>query len=139
MIKVTRDVISDLWPLYAAGEASADTKALVETFLADDPEFGRKLAARFDIPAAAVQLPPDQEACTLAQTLEAMRRGRWPRRVALIASVLTALAVVRLPQDDSETAIVRVVVAGLAWVIYAILEWRRRVRALEVTTPRGDR
>lgn len=36
---VTRDVISDLWPLYKAGEASADSKRLIEGFLADDAAF----------------------------------------------------------------------------------------------------
>ncbi len=137
MTKVTRNVISDLWPLYAAGEASSDTRALVESFLAGDPEFARTLQAKFDVPAAAVDLPADQEARTLAHTLEAMRGGRWTRRVGLVAAVLTALAIVRLPQDDSETAIVRAVVAGLAWAVYAVLEWRRRVQAVRVTTPRN--
>lgn len=36
-MKVTRNVIADLMPLYEAGEASADTRALVEAFLKADP------------------------------------------------------------------------------------------------------
>lgn len=40
---VTRDVVSDLWPLYASGEASADTRTLVEGFLAGDPAFAAAL------------------------------------------------------------------------------------------------
>ena len=40
---VTRDVVSDLWPLYASGEASADTRALVDAFLAGDPAFAQSL------------------------------------------------------------------------------------------------
>ncbi len=35
---ITRDVIQDLLPVYTSGEASADTKALVEEFLANDQE-----------------------------------------------------------------------------------------------------
>ncbi|MGH9219796.1 MAG: hypothetical protein ACRD1W_10875 [Vicinamibacterales bacterium] len=36
-MNVTRNVIADLMPLYEAGEASADTRALVEAFLKADP------------------------------------------------------------------------------------------------------
>lgn len=36
-MKVTKDVIADLLPLYEAGEVSADTRALVEAFLKADP------------------------------------------------------------------------------------------------------
>ena len=34
---ITRDVIIDLLPLYLAGEASEDTRQLVEAYLATDP------------------------------------------------------------------------------------------------------
>lgn len=37
-MEVTRNVIQDLLPLYIAGEVSADTTALVENYLATDPE-----------------------------------------------------------------------------------------------------
>ena len=36
-MNITKDVINDLLPLYEAGEASADTRALVEAFLKADP------------------------------------------------------------------------------------------------------
>ena len=45
-MNVTRDVIYDLLPAYFAGEASGDTRALIDEFFAHDPEFGR-MAARF--------------------------------------------------------------------------------------------
>ncbi len=35
---ITRNVVLDLLPLYVAGEASADTRALVEKYLATDSE-----------------------------------------------------------------------------------------------------
>jgi len=40
-MKITRDVITDLLPLYLAGEASEDTHTLVEDFFRQDPEFER--------------------------------------------------------------------------------------------------
>ena len=39
MSKPTRDVVVDLWPLYVSGEASPDTRALVEAA----PQAGRLL------------------------------------------------------------------------------------------------
>ena len=45
-MNVTRDVIYDLLPAYFAGDASPDTRQLVDDFFATDPEFGR-MAARF--------------------------------------------------------------------------------------------
>jgi anti-sigma factor RsiW len=49
-MNVTREVIYDLLPAYFAGDASPDTRALVEEFFATDPEFGR-MAARFQTAA----------------------------------------------------------------------------------------
>jgi hypothetical protein len=45
-MKVTREVIYDLLPSYFAGDASDDTRALVEAYFETDPEFGR-MATRF--------------------------------------------------------------------------------------------
>lgn len=52
-MNVTRDVIRDLLPLYQAGEASRDTRELIEAFLAGDPV----LAAEARDSQAAVVLP----------------------------------------------------------------------------------
>jgi hypothetical protein len=45
-MKVTRDVIYDLLPGYFAGDISQDTRALVDQFLQQDPEFS-KMMTRF--------------------------------------------------------------------------------------------
>ena len=42
-MKVTRDVIYDLLPGYFAGDVSADTRAIVDEFLQEDPEFARMM------------------------------------------------------------------------------------------------
>ena len=42
-MKVTRDVIYDLLPGYFSGEISPDTRALVDEFLQQDPEFARMM------------------------------------------------------------------------------------------------
>jgi hypothetical protein len=53
-MEVTRDVILDLLPLYLAHEVSADTRALVESYLLIDPELA-KIADQ----SAAIALPED--------------------------------------------------------------------------------
>jgi hypothetical protein len=94
-MNVTRDVITDLWPLYAAGEASADTRALVEQFLQHDPEFARQLQEsgvdplRGDAPC----LPPDREARALRKTKRQLHGwdvfGFWLFNMALLFSCLS--------------------------------------------------
>ena len=38
-MRVTQEVVTDLLPVYFSGEASSDTKSLVEEYFRDDPEF----------------------------------------------------------------------------------------------------
>jgi len=38
-MNVSREVITDLFPVYASGEASTDTVSLVDEFFRNDPEF----------------------------------------------------------------------------------------------------
>jgi hypothetical protein len=40
-MNVTRDVVTDLLPLYFSGEAREDTRRLVEDFFREDPDFER--------------------------------------------------------------------------------------------------
>lgn len=46
-MEITKNVILDLLPLYAANEVSADTRALVEKYLETDPELAN-VANRLD-------------------------------------------------------------------------------------------
>jgi anti-sigma factor RsiW len=53
-MEVTREVILDLLPLYLAGEASDDSRALIERYLDNDPALA-KIAER----SAAIDLQED--------------------------------------------------------------------------------
>src|SRR4029453_10715828 len=64
---VTRDVILDLWPVYASGDASDDTRALVDAFLRGDPQFAREITRKPLIPDTPPALPPDVEAEAFAR------------------------------------------------------------------------
>ncbi len=78
-MKITRDVIRDLIPLYQAGEASSDTKRLVEEFLKQDPEFGREVSegTRMPFDALPVELPAEHEIKTLERTKKMIRLRSW--------------------------------------------------------------
>ena len=55
-MNVTRDVIIDLLPLYLAEEASEDTRQLVETYLAADPDL-KKLTDQTRKPETIEDIP----------------------------------------------------------------------------------
>ena len=82
MTKITRNVILDLIPLYLAGEASQDTKELVEEYLETDKELAEmaKQSTTFNLPAdVPVPLEKDQ---ALQLYIEAKRQ--MTIRIAII-------------------------------------------------------
>jgi anti-sigma factor RsiW len=131
MQNVTRDVIADLWPLYVAGEASPDTRALIEAFLRTDREFEQKITevARERLPnLTAPSLAPDHE----LKTLERIRRRLvGPRPLLQLALVFSCLAFGRLVSDTSfdvspRTFIATAVVAACFWVAFLVRLFKGR-------------
>ena len=122
---VTRDVIVDLWPLYASGEASQDTRGLVEAFLREDPEFARELRQDAREPLTGHDIPsltPDHELRTLAQI---KRRLIGPRWLLLLAMVFTMQAFGRSVSDMSfdvspRKFIATAMVAACFWVAFLV-------------------
>lgn len=98
---VSRDVVYDLLPAYFAGDASADSRALVDQHLRTDPEFAA-MADRFRrLLAHATATPPRpdaadgaEEARTLARARTAARRGAEFRGLTIGYTVATAALVV---------------------------------------------
>jgi hypothetical protein len=136
-MRITRSVIVDLWPLYSSGEASAETRALVEEFLADDPELGRRLRESPAVAAealggcAARPLPPDHEARALERVRGRLRGYPWLRQLAVL---FTALAFGRILSDTSwdvspRLFIVLSSIAAVFWMAHlaTLARLRRRV------------
>ena len=94
-MNITRDVITDLLPLYLAGEASGDTRALLEEYLRENPEFAstvREATARGAVlldSAPVSGLATDQEKATL----ERVRRFNRRRTLLLALTFGCALTV----------------------------------------------
>jgi hypothetical protein len=86
-MNVTREVMTDLLPVYFSGEASEDTKQLVENYFRENPDFER-IARR-------AAMPLEQLRGTAPVAAEAEREKRdlqWARKEFLRRRVVFAVA-----------------------------------------------
>ena len=84
-MNISRDVVKDLIPVYLSGDASADTRTLVESYLKTDPE----LAA--DVTAArgpSLGLPATRPPTAEKQTLDATRQLLKSRTSTLVVATI---------------------------------------------------
>jgi len=139
-MKVTQSVVMDLLPVYLSGEASPDTKDLIEEFLRQDPEFAKEVEAQKrefgrqqELLQPAGAPSADHELRTLAQTRSLMERQKWALALALM---LTALPFSFVASGGHLTFMIvrdQPVLAAGAWV-GAVILWiqyfitRRRLR-----------
>ncbi|MBU0741058.1 hypothetical protein KKG45_13800 [bacterium] len=86
VLEVTRDIVSDLWPLYRCGEASTDSRRMVDAYLAADRDFAARLRESDRLTGAmpAYRLSPDAE---LRMLHDARERARM--KMILIGGVIT--------------------------------------------------
>jgi anti-sigma factor RsiW len=93
-VKVTRAVIDDLLPLYLEGEASADSRALVEAYLQEDQELARLVRAAVNERSALMAahtvttLSPDIERRALERTRTVLHRQAWTLGLAIFVTLL---------------------------------------------------
>jgi len=131
MQEITRDVITDLYPLYVAGEASADSRELVEVFLKNDPEFARSLSDGSGSSLTVYpppDLPPDHELKTLARIKRRLGGPLWAMQLALIFS---GLAFGRIVSDTSfdvspRKFIITAAIALCFWIVFFVKLYRGR-------------
>jgi len=113
-MEVTREVIRDLWPGYVAGTISPGTRALIETYLAQDAELARALRE------------PDH-----ASEARGWPRARW---LLLLAMLFSCFAFGRIVSDTSWDVSPRnfIVVASTAvvfWIAF-LVRYVKRLAAL---------
>ena len=91
-MNVTREVVTDLLPIYFSGEASGDTKVLVEDYFRQDPDFER-IARDAAMPletlqaAAPIAASKKTEKRDLESILWGMRRRQWLFGVSLFLTL----------------------------------------------------
>jgi hypothetical protein len=132
-MKITRNVISDLWPLYESGEASDDTRRLIDDFLEHDGEFS-KLVRESPNTCRMVDLPPlmpEKEVKTIQLT---KRLLRLRDRLFIFAAFLTFTPLTVYDtswgggwviRDQPLAASALILAAAIAWLGYFRL--RRRL------------
>lgn len=139
---ITHPIISDLWPLYASGEASPETRALVEEYLASDPVFAKTLHESSGLTfgtTSGPDLPPGHELKTLAK----IKRRLWGYPGLLQMAILfSAFAFGRIVSDTSwdvspRNFIITASIAAVFWIAFFVSLIRNRARILLV--PPGRR
>lgn len=133
---VTRDVVRDLLTVYLAGEASADTRRLVEEYLRTDPALAREVeaarAGTTGLPAVSAPHPTLEK-----RALEATRQQLKHRTSTLAMAVAFTLLPFSFVFKDSRVTFLIIrdaPIIGLVWWATAAVMWvwhfsiRRRLR-----------
>jgi anti-sigma factor RsiW len=133
-MNISRDVVKDLIPVYLAGDASPDTRALVESYLKTDPELAGDVAAAG---GASLGLPATRPPTAEKETLDATRQLLRSRTSTLVvATIFTVLPFTFAFHGTTVTffLIRDAPVIGIAWWVTAAIMWiwhggiRRRLR-----------
>jgi anti-sigma factor RsiW len=133
-MNISRDVVKDLIPVYLAGDASVDTRALVESYLKTDPELANDVKAARD---TGLELPATRTPTAEKQALDATRQLLKSRTSTLaVAMIFTVLPLTFAFHGTTITffLIRDAPVIGLAWWVTAAIMWiwhvsiRRRLR-----------
>jgi hypothetical protein len=134
MSEISRDIILDLLPVYLAGEASTDTRKLVDEFAVTDPQIARLVRAGSgdSLPTDfALNLPPGAETKAFLKTRKRLRRQGWIMAAAIF---FTAMSISF--QWNSETgfhftyqeapqiAVLLSIISLIFWIAY--FRYRRR-------------
>ena len=141
-MNVTREVILDLLPVYLAGEASADTRALVDEYVRQDAALGREIREKMMENLAAIaspSLPPELELKTLRRTRSLLGWQRWLLAMAIFFTLIPLSSGGRFSQgrleqtwllarDYPQLAALSLMIGLGLWVGYYLS--RRRLRTV---------
>jgi hypothetical protein len=128
-MNVTRNVVTDLLPVYFAGEASGDTKVLVEDYFRQDPDFervARSAATPLEALRRTTPLRPEaeREKRDLESVRCALQRRKWYFGIALF-NTLAPLAFFFskghffwLVREDPWEAVFFWSIAAILWLAY---------------------
>ncbi|MBN4058954.1 hypothetical protein JYU10_00625 [bacterium AH-315-J04] len=129
-MNITREVISDLLPLYLENSASEDTRRLVETFLEQDKEFAQLVSTRTDeVLNAEIDIPLTKE--KELKVLERTKRLLKLRETAFFLAIFFSLSPLTawhtswgsgsLIRDFPLVSAALAVVAALMWILHFVL------------------
>lgn len=139
-MKMTQDVIKDLLPAYFSGEASTDTRAVVDEFFATEPELAERFRREWSVrvPVVVPLPPPDLEIATLRKARRVLGLERWLLGAAILFSSVgftvrfdvpaSGEATTRFLLQDSPLVLLSLLAVAVAlWVAYFAI--RKKTRA----------
>ena len=140
-MNITRDVVADLLPAYLSGEASADTKALIDELAARDPAIaglvGSARIERTDAMPAPIALPANLERDIVTRTRAVLRRRSWTLALALFFTALpftfafNSGGITFLMMRDQPGSRLFLLAAAWLWFDYIMQSRRLRVKSPE--------
>ncbi len=136
-MNVTRQVVTDLLPIYFSGDASEDTKALVEDYFRENPDF-EQIARSAGTPletlraAAPIAAGSEKEKRELESVLWGLQRRKWLFALSLFFTVrplsfyfTNGHLVSLMIRDATWEAAFYWSLAALFWFLYFVrLRWR---------------
>jgi len=135
-MEITRAVVLDLLPLYAAGECSTDTKALIEEYLQSHPEMRPEFNQYGQDPlrpAVPAPMTKDDELRSLARTRRLLRLRSTVMAFAIFFSAAPfSFSYVdgrfwMLLRDAPGSAAVYGTIGIISWVVYFIVRRNAKI------------
>jgi hypothetical protein len=135
-MNVTKDIINDLIPLYAANECSGDTRALVEEYLRQNPREAEELKRIMTqaIPGAMPAAARLEEAQCLREARRRVRRRSFLMGLAIFFSLTpfsflaTGGRTYWLFLEAPKTALIYGALGIGCWIAYAVGRKRSQIR-----------
>ena len=123
-MKITRDIIIDLLPLYLANEASEDSRAVVEQFLANDPALA-KLVEKTNQDQWDVEVPVPLNKEHEMKSFEKTKRLLVQQKIFLALAIATTLLIGAFRFDSAGVQWLWLYSPQIAWtlVIAAAIFW----------------
>ena len=122
-MNVTKDVIQDLVVIYLSGEASPDTRRLVEEYLAGDREMAERVKASQSLAIPLATPPPDLERRALDQTRRLLARKNTMLWLAMLMSYIPISFSFSSGDSSVHFLFLDKPVQGLFFIALAIVFW----------------
>jgi hypothetical protein len=134
-MNVTKEVITDLFPLYVANECSKDSRALVEEYLRENPGQAEELRRVMNtaVPGGTAPLPGSTEVRSLREARRRVRRQSWLMGLAIFFSLLpfsflmTGGKIYWLFRESPGTAVVYGAIGAGIWGIFFVVRSRSKI------------
>jgi len=128
-MNVTKEIITDLFPLYVANECSKDSRALVEQYLRNNPGQAEELKRIMNtqVPGGAAQLAGSEEVRTLRETRRRVRRQSTLMGLAIFFSlvpfslIITGGKIYWVFRESPSTAVIYGLLGVVCWGAYILM------------------